>query len=370
MYKKIVFISCIFFSILPNQRIKIGFWTSWKIKCGVAIYTEHIVNELNKHGFKTFIYNNKTPAKTLLNKMLADQIDILNIEYEPSLFHFGKNVFKDINEFTNTVKAIKQKKIKVIVTVHMENHNLKELFKVVDYCIYLRPPKLFNLKKASIIPIGAPIFNPLESKQKVREKYNFKDQDKIIATMGFMLPDKNIPEILIPLVPYLKNNPHLKLQLLTSFNNSSLMCTEFSNIEYKKITEIIKNNKLENQIIHLTKFLPQQELNERLWISDIGFLWGNTTSTTSSASIKEFVTSRLPLVITDCPKFSNDIYIGIIKTPINETLFVNAIINMLNDTQKINKLHEQLEFEYSQLNNGKLIEKHIKIFKKVMNIKA
>ena len=130
----------------------------------------------------------------------------------------------------------------------------------------------------------------------------------------------------------------------------------------EKIKEVIKKYKIEDQVIHITNFLSQQELSERLWISDLGYLWGDGSINASSASIKEFISARLPAVVTNSQRYMHDKVLGIIKT--NEKLesFAEEIFNLLKDSKKLYVLRNQLEKEYKHLNYNYIFNLHLKVF--------
>lgn len=355
-------------NLIKSKKIRIGFWSSWQVKCGIAMYTEHIVNELNNNGYKAFAYKNDISIKNLLTQIKFDKIDILNIQYEISLFFGNSSPFKSMSDFVSLIKDIKNMGIKVVITVHSERENLKELLEEVDACIYTRPSNIFKLDKINLIPIGAPIFKPIQNKNELRAKYGFAHDDTILTTTGFMLPSKQNSEVLNQLATEIKKNPKLKIQLLTSINDANDFIKNLSLNEYEKIKNVITDNQIENQIIHKVDFLQQQEVNERLFISDLGFLWGDAEGNASSASIKEFISSRLPLIVTDCPRFSSDAIRGVIKTEINMPIFVKTILNVINDKEKLNRLIMELEAQYNEINNGKMIKRHINLFESLIKV--
>lgn len=350
-----------------KKRLRIGYWGSWKDKCGIAMYTEHIYNALKKSGYNVRVYSNNLPIKLFFRKIKKDKINILNIQYEPGLFHFGKNlVARNLKEFVELLKKIKNENIKIILTMHMEFPDSKYLLELADRCIYTRPPIYFKDKsKSNIIPIGVPVYETNLNKKKLRKKYGFDLNDKIISTTGFMLIPKEFGKTINELGPLIKKNPNYKIQLLTSFTDRSDYLIKQSKTEYDNIKKAIKLNNIENQVIHITKFLPQKELNERLFISDIGFLWGDESLNASSASIKEFIASRLPLIVNDSPRYLNDSIPGILKTPNNKSIFAQNIIETLNDDAKLQRMKTELEKSYKMLNNDEIIKEHLKVLAKI-----
>lgn len=340
------------------DQMKVAYWSTWKVKCGIAQYTENLYNALIKKGYKVTAYPHNITHDKLMQALEIDKPNILNIQYEPG-------IMPPTPVLIGLIEKIKKNNIKIILTVHNETADVKTLYNLVDALIYHKKSLYFNSpNKLNTIPFGIPVFNPENSKLNLRKKYNFKPNDVIISTAGFMTPWKEYPSILEELVPWLKSSKFNKVQLLTSFNDISYA---YSKIEFNKIKKVIKDNSIHNQVIHITKYLSQQELNERLWISDLGYLWGNIQSNGTSASCKEFVASRLPFITTNSNHF-HDINIGVLKTDKDKNKFIEAIKNTINNTETKKRLLWQLHSYYSKFNNDNIITQHLIVFNKVLNI--
>jgi len=289
----ISFIAIAVMQIKTAETLKIGYLSSWNIRCGIATYTKNICEALKQTEYLPIVYNNKMSSKEIIEKIKSDNIKILNIQFEPALY--------DYFDFKKLLKKIKQLKIKIILTVHTEIEEIKKIEKFIDYFIFHKIPKFFsNRKNINIIPIGAPVFKLPKDRNEIRKKYDFSPNDIILTTFGLMAKWKKNSEILKSFVPLLKKNPDYRIQLLTSFSDIDF---KQSMKENKKINSVIKNYNLKKQITYITDFLPENELNERLWISDLGYLWCDLNSSGSSAARKQFISARLPLITTNSPHY-------------------------------------------------------------------
>jgi len=75
------------------EKISVGMITTWKCKCGVATYSENLVNALAKLGIDVYVvrvsrFGQKT-ADMLLNvvqRIPVDKIDIINCQHEYGIF--------------------------------------------------------------------------------------------------------------------------------------------------------------------------------------------------------------------------------------------------------------------------------------------
>ena len=148
------------------------------------------------------------------------------------------------------------------------------------------------------------------------------------------------------------------IQLLTSFHSiNNGECIE----EYNKIRKVVSENNIESQVIHVTEYIPQQELSERLFLSDLGFLWSGIETTSSSASLKEFVSSRLPVVRTNSSHY-HDIESGCEITGQDMGQFVLAIQGLISNKEKLITLKNCMNKNYEEMNYKKVISKFLEVF--------
>lgn len=343
-------------SSYEDQELRVGYSSTWKVSCGIAVYTEHLFNALKHKGVTVFVYPNTLSVGELLYRIDKDRIHVLNIQYEPSITYNLSNMIMLFNE-------LKKRKIKIVLTFHSESDHTEKLISLADEAIFHKVPTRVPanfMNKINIIKMGVPVFEPSSNKESLRELYGIDSKAIVLTTTGFMFTWKQHTSILEALVPLLQSNKNLHVQLLTAFNSVNPKECE---LEERNIQNVVNMNKLQTQVTHLTSFLPQQELSERLYMSDIGYLWGGLSTTSSSAASKEFISARLPLVVTESNHY-HDLSSGIIRTPIDKNEFVNNIIALINDSEKLERLKEQQELNYKNLNNNNIIFKHIRVFKK------
>lgn len=343
--------------INQSQQLRIGYWSTSQIECGIAMYSEHQVDALNRHGYPSFIYSSLIRGKKLLSKILQDKINVFNIQYE-------SKIMPPTKELSALIRLLRAHRIKVILTIHEETADVVLLAALCSHIIYHKRPQLMDPrhKKVNIIPMGVPSYNPFfdSNKNELRKKYGFSSNNIIISTVGFMLSNKRQAEILNGLVPFLKTHPKCRIQLLTSFTRRALSDCHLVNA---KIKAVIAKNKLSRQVVHVTRYLSQLELNERLSISDYGFLWVDSDTMGTSASTKEFISSRVPLLISDSSHF-HDMHEGVLKVSGSVSMFVQSIQSMTTKRTLLERLRRQLVTVYDRLNYDDLIKQYIQVFKK------
>ncbi len=338
---------------------KIGYiCTSFDKKCGIGTYTNHLVNSLRDRKIDVIVYRDfYEDSNKLIEILKEDQIKILNIEYHSMLV-------PPIEKFIDILKKITSLNIKIVVTLHEENEYFFRILAIADHIIIHRNLTRINLphKKITYIPLGVPVFSTQLSKNQLRTQYNFSTDQVIFSTFGFLTKWRNNTAFLIEAIPLLKKNPNWHIQFLCALHPEALL---EGMEEYEKIKMYIADHDITSQITLITDFLPQNEIDERLYLSDIGFLWGTRDSKETSGASKEFIAARLPLVLIDWDHY-HDMAKGTIKTPIDLCLFINTLVKIATNIELQEEKKKEMEEIYKKLNNDALIERHINIFKAII----
>lgn len=339
--------------LVKHDIKKICILSTWNIKCGISQYCKNFYNALLQHDCEVIVVDNNSAYDDIYNLITKFNYNIFIIQYEPA-------IVKDINRLTECINKLKlfNPNIKVYFIVHSENPNLHKLDGKINGFIFHKNNKLvFNHTKCHIIPMGVPIFNPEHDKMLYRNKYNINNDKFIISTIGFMFKWKNHALFLEKMLKYLNKYDDIIIQMMTSFHSLNNECVA----ECDKIKKVISVNHIQDKVIHITDYVTQKELNERLYLSDIGFLWAGMETTSSSASLKEFVSSRLPLVKTNS-NHHHDVSVGCITTDKDMHKLVEKIIELYNNKNRLTFLRLEMEEFYNNVNYDKTIIKFIDIF--------
>jgi len=327
-------------------------------KCGIANSSRHLVKSLIKLGLNVELIS--------FDDFLEENIDLERFNIIEIHFYGWLS-----EKFCEKLKIAKNNGIKIIFTIHELSKNYEEYFKLADVIIihknFLDHLNEFS-KKCFIVPLPSPVLDVKESKYLLRKKYSFVKKNIILCSFGFLMEWREADNLLKNLVPILNKNKNIKYQMLHSIHPLH----NPKEIE-QKIKKIISHNKLKDQVIFITDYLNQNELSERLLLSDLALLWGNkvrgsefnTFSASSSASLKEFISCRLPIIVNDIDHFS-DIDIGSIKTKNNMQEFVKEIEKVIFDKNKLLNLRGEIELEYNQKNYDNVSKIRNDIYEKVL----
>jgi glycosyltransferase involved in cell wall biosynthesis len=342
----------------PRKKMKVGIWGAWQVPYEVAFYIEKLKEALDKLEIDIIMYKHTIDPHYLIAKINDDDLDILNIHYEPSLMPFQLILLSIVQE-------VKQQKVKIVMTVHKEFVAIGDFSPYVDLFVYHKPPAYFkNQKKIALIPSGVPVFKqpPHFHRALLRKKYGFRESDTIIVSTGSFLPNKEIPRIVECLAPYLKEEPSYRLQLLYS---PLLLDWDMSLAERQKTIQVIQKHGLQNQVLLTFGFLTQKEISERIWISDIGYQWSTTNAEATPSIVGQFIAVHTPLVL----PYSLSHYgfaKGIVTTAHDSTTFVETLMDLILNTPVLDQLRADAVAAYRETNFNVLGAKYLQAFRAIL----
>jgi len=358
--------------IEPKSPIAIVCSTLGK-RCGVAEYTNHLVEELEKHREVVLV---KEYDEVIVPKLVKQGVEICHMQFEYGMY----NRFDQFNDF---VIKLKENGIKVIITMHgwndfaanfnqtlinvdtliVHNNGLKE--RLVEYGA--NPEKIF------VIPHGALPLKITEDAKKMWPvfKKNKLGDKKIIATFGFVEPYKGFLELLVAFRELRKK--HKDLKLITCCHNKGHPTAR--NYE-KQLDSFIKQNKLQNHVIKINvdnAFLNDQALANVLHAADVIVLPHIEQFTYSaSGALLTGLTSLSPVVCTDITFFDDieDIKMlssgCVFKSQTNTTLgLVTAIDTVLANKKLQKQLIKNAKAKLKRDSWVNVSQRHLDIYKKL-----
>ena len=127
--------------------------------------------------------------------------------------------------------------------------------------------EIYNIpmSKIALIEHGVPDFD-IKNKIALKEKFNLQKR-KIILTFGLLGRNKGIEVILHALPNVIKKHPEVVFLILGKTHPNVLESSGESYRQYLQL--IVRENKLENHVIFINKFVPEQTLLEYLASTDI-----------------------------------------------------------------------------------------------------
>jgi len=317
--------------VFERKKIKVGWVSSWNSKCGIAFYSEFILNSFSQ-DIEVVRIANKLPENEILDKnkehntyriwnfwspkdinKILNFIDKENIDLLFIQHHFA---FFEPKSFGRLIREVKEKNIPVFITFHSTDprddklslKNIAEDLKLADR-IFVHSIKDVNKMKdigtvdnVTLIPQGVLIRESnKEIVKKLKETYNLKGK-KVIGTFGFLRKHKGILELIKAYSNLKEKIPNLSLLLLTSIYPS-----KDSQDFYEECINFINSLPLDKKkdIILITEYIPEEEIANYIDLMDIVVYPYHNVPESSSSAVRYALSLKKPIVVTPAEIFED-----------------------------------------------------------------
>jgi glycosyltransferase involved in cell wall biosynthesis len=311
-----------------NEKISLGWVTSWNTKCGIASYSKHLLNNLDGKIFDLFIFAStkdslnypdekfvyriwENAAQTDLS-ILTSQILEKRLQIVVFQFNFG---FFNLDAFESMIRILMHEKVKIIIFFHstadvmMRNRllslqsiscTLKRVDRLFVHSVDdLNRMKQFGLvENVAIFPQGVLRYDP-EDSEFIKKQFNISEK-KIIATYGFLLPHKGIKELIRTVYQLSKTYPQIHLLLV----NAIYPIMESAELK-SECLDLINELRLSGKVTFITDYLTDEESILLLKCADLIVFPYQNTQESSSAAVRHGITSLKPVVCTPRPIFDD-----------------------------------------------------------------
>ncbi len=290
--------------------------------------------------------------------------DLVHLHYEPAIWPSDDVVRKALWD-------AKMKGAKVVCTYHavipsvMEDHLQRKL---VDVAVVHWPSRGLEVRDHKLWVLGGmgcPHYHAphMERREDIRRQYGYAAYDKVITTFGFASPGRGHYEVLEQLAPLLVANPSVKMQLIVPQNFLNEMG---KTVVHSNVLDIAKDYHIGPQIHLITDFLTDLEVLNRLWLSDVGFLYMPHDTLSSSSAIRFFISASLPIVVTPSSHFE-DVRRGLIRTGgFSLVDFSRTIWETLHNAPLLKQLRKETESTYEQFMWTRFGENYLQCYKRAM----
>ncbi len=309
-----------FIDKLKNQDIfskkdkNIAWISSYNTKCGIAAYSEFLVEELKKDRYNITIYANNSSDIIIKDKEIGvircwkDYFDknINNLikkieEQKPTHivmnFNFGFFSMQNLKLFIETLNTIP-----ITIIFHSTSdtaignekislRDIKDVLKKVKNILVHNIDDLNFLKELGVYN-NIYIF-PHGIKYHKLDTPRLNKKIETIGSYGFLLPHKGIIELIEAFSILKKTEPYLKLKLV----NAIYPVPESKNY-YKLCKKRIKELDLDSSIEFHTDFLSDDDSFNLLEESDLILMPYHNTKESSSASVRYAVSLMKPVLCT------------------------------------------------------------------------
>lgn len=327
--------------------------------CGIGAYTRALMAAMEG--------NTTQECVDIISLKSSDQIPDCNLIH----LHYESAISPPEAVLQEVLSTIRMREIPVVATYHtvlpqIANKHITDNL-VSMAVIHWPPPGIQTEDKRVWIlgGMGCPSYHipPIEKKEEIRENYGFSTKDIIISTFGFAAVGRGHFEVLEQIAPLLQTNKQIKLQLIIPAN---FLNEDGKNIVHSRIEEIVKVYHIGKQVHLVPEFVSDLEVLNRLWISDVGFLFISFHTASASAAIRFFISARLPVVINSSTHFS-DVRRGVVRVEgFNLSDFSRTVWDMAFDQQTQIRLRKEQQITYEAQVWPTFAEQYLSIYKRVL----
>ena len=351
---------------IPLNPPKIGWVSTWEVKCGIATYSKHLIeyfsnkpiifstyDSLDENSIKSWNTSDKEKSlDNLFNKIIENNIEVLVIQFNYSFFDFkefnkfleklhNKNI-KTIIELHSTYDhpAIPEKKLEMIDFSKVKRvivHNIKDLNRLKD---------LGYIDNVMLFPHGVLDFES-----------NIKPQKNLIATYGFFLPHKGLIETIKAMKILKEKGYKYKLKML----NAKYPADVSENL-INEAKHLIKELNLEKDIELITDFLDDKTCLEEISKSNLVIFAYQETGESASGAVRYALAANRDILMTSLKIFDDVRECGFTLKGFSPEEIAKGIIEYFNKDKK--ELQKVKEYRKNWLN----AHRYSKLSKKLENI--
>ena len=308
--------------IFDTSTKNIAWVSSYNTKCGIATYSEFILNELDDDRFKVIKYANY--AKELVDDTKEDNVlrcwdsrfdtdnealiqNILTNKPDTALINFNFGFFS-MKNLGSIIEKLSLENIKIVIIFHSVadvdivgleaslswiKAELKKVDKLLVHNIDdLNLFKDLGLSNMEIFPHGV--------QNRTQNEVRVNDIPRTIASYGFLLPHKGILELIESFAIVKKDIPDVKLLLV----NSLYPVPESENY-YEICKAKIQELNLQDCVEMHTDFLSDADSFKLLDKADLLVMPYRPTNESASGAIRYAVSTMKPVLCTKQPIFND-----------------------------------------------------------------
>ena len=350
-------------NVQKSKKLKMAWISSWNTKCGIATYSDFLLEPMKDEFEEVVILANKsddiidkeyennvircwTNRNDVSNDELNSVLDNLDIDCVFIQFNFS---FFDLQSLGKIITKLSKKNKKIFITFHSVQDVkivgfeaslgwITESLKLVDNIFVHNVSDLNTLKNFGLVsnvtlfPHGVLKREKLNTNMK--KELHLEDK-KVIGSYGFMLPHKGIKELIeaFALIRSAHKNTHL---LLVNAIYPDPISKEYAKECKDKIIEL----KLEENITMVNDFLSDEESFQYLDCAALLVMPYKQTQESASGAVRYAISTRKPIVCTpisifndveDIVHFSNNTSIDSLSEKIDELLSDNKVLESKNE---------------------------------------
>jgi glycosyltransferase involved in cell wall biosynthesis len=298
-----------------NPETRVGWLTTWNSRCGIAEYSRYLLDAMPAN--QRYIFANRTPDRTaedgeevsrcwdskdttphldeVFEQARARGIDALVIQY-----NFG---FFKLSALAELISRLREVGISVFCVFHSTKEfmhgsefvclgDIRDVLATATRLFVHSVPDLNRLKSYGLTANASLLLHGVRTPRQVPPP----KAPKVIASFGFLLPGKGLPQLVDAFSLLAKDDAELTLRLYPA---------PASEEEHRRLLEQIKQLGLEARVEIETRFLPEDEALQRLADVSLVVFPYQETRESSSAAVRLGLASGRPIAVTPLSVFED-----------------------------------------------------------------
>lgn len=312
---------------LLRKEAKIAWISSWNKRCGIAAYSAFLSNRIPTD--RLTIYADQSDERTApdaenvvrnwcmgfdhnLDQLFADIVaagtGAVVIQY-----NFG---FFALSELAKLIEALEARKIDVHCFFHAtadlvrpdQTFSLSSITTALSKAtrLYVHGVADLNrlkdfglLENVCLFPQGL-LPTPLSNVASIQQSLGIPDSKKIVASYGFLLPHKGLPQLIQAFAKLRQQDESIHLLLL-----NALYPVPESSQELDNCRALIQQLGISRDVTLLTDFLPDEACVSYLQIADLIVYPYQQTQESSSAAVRMGIASGVAVAVTPLSIFDD-----------------------------------------------------------------
>ena len=305
-----------------NKKLRVGWISTWNVRCGIAAYSAHLLNEMpdddvvifanritheekedKKNVFRCWKMDGRDDLRELTETVQDLCPDVLVIQLNYGFFdfscfcHFMKNIVKSKKIFVIELHSTQDppnapgKKLSKLIPV------LKKCHRVLVHSVFdMNRLKGYGLvENVTLFPLGMISLPTTQSAQKKSCKHDF-----LISSYGFFLPHKGLLELIDSIRILRANGLQVRLQMV----NAEYPAPE-SQMVIQSAKNQIEQSDLDDYVFLKTEFLDDAVSLDLLAKSDLVVFPYQKTGESASAAVRFGIASGCPVAVTPLSIFED-----------------------------------------------------------------
>jgi len=320
-------------------------------RCGVREYGDQLDRSLARHA-SVSAYTFQT-VNELVAAAKEDPAARVLVHFEPGLVP---------PTFRATLAELRKNGSKIVFCCHLYTKEALAPYVGLADALVVHRAYADTVGRTVEIPLACPNYTPSAEREALRAELGMSNA-VVVTTLGFLAKWKRFPDALDAMLAEASTGPKepaILWQVQTPWPYSSKGAAE----EEAAIRKVLA--KYPDALVRFsTEFLEEQALLDRVYASDLGFLFHGSNTGSVSAATKQFVSARTPLVIT-ASTHGADLRGGVHRVPsFDPRAFAREVVSVARNASKRAELGAMMEEEYRRICMDTVADAYVALFREL-----